>query len=123
MMAKATSSAKKVASGMRKFPAARVVEVAHEREVDEVHRLDETHGDVEQRAQPSLGLGLPRHTGDVLATGQTVADAGTDGAAGEGQPAADHGAGKGDGVFDGGCCGHFPVSPMDEGAPAAGAEG
>ncbi len=50
--------------------------------------------DEHDREQPALGFWLAGDAGDRLAAGQAVADGGADGAAAEGEPAADHGAGK-----------------------------
>ena len=69
-------------------------EQRHEGEVDEEHRLDQTDRQEEDRLQATLGLGLTGHALDVGRTGQTVTDAGADGAAGQGDATADEGAGE-----------------------------
>jgi hypothetical protein len=61
----------------------------HEQQVDEVHRLDQSDGQEEVRAGLVLDLGLTRDRRDGLATGQAVTDRRTDGAATEGDAAAD----------------------------------
>src|SRR3954464_13674354 len=109
MMPKATSSTMNVALGTSKllvFSAAdtsvRVVSTAltamlvtrlspehedeqrHERQVDEEHRLDQTHGQEEDGLKASLGLGLAGDALDVGRAGETVTDARADGTAREG---------------------------------------
>src|SRR6478752_7467373 len=124
MMPKAISSTTNVALGTRKllvFSAAetssRVVSSAvtamlvtrpspededeqrHEGQVDEEHRLDQTHGQEEDGLQAALGLGLASHALDVGRAGQTVTDARADGAAREGDAAANERAGQLDRSF------------------------
>src|SRR5438874_5494031 len=60
-----------------------------EREVDEVHRLDEANGQEEQGLQPALRLGLTGHALDQRATGQAVTDRGADRATAERDTTAD----------------------------------
>ena len=61
----------------------------HEQQVDEVHRLDQTDGQEEVLTGLVLDLGLTGDRRDGLATGQTVTDRRTDGAATEGESATD----------------------------------
>src|SRR5581483_12371062 len=92
---KVISSTMNVALGTRKLLVASVVagtkdsgllaeyedEQGHEGQVDEVHGLDQTDGQEEDRHEAGLGLGLTGHTRDGLATRKTVTDGRTDGAA------------------------------------------
>src|SRR5215831_18981477 len=92
MRTNANSSAKKVAFGTRKLPSACTVcamtvrlllcenedEQHREREVDEVHRLDQTHGQEEQCLQAALRFGLASHALNQRATGETVTDRSAD---------------------------------------------
>src|SRR5262249_48748511 len=92
MSTNANSSAQKVAVGTRKLPSACALAVKlllgqnedeqhREREVDEVHRLDQTHGQEEQCLQAALRFGLASHALDQRATGETVTDRSADGTA------------------------------------------
>jgi hypothetical protein len=49
-----------------------------EGEVDEVHRLDQTHGQEKQCLQAPLRFGLASHALDQRATGKTVTDRSAD---------------------------------------------
>src|SRR3954451_20559943 len=104
MIRNAKSSAKNDALGTRKLLARYVCcsmglirllgedenEIAHEREVDEVHGLDQTDRDVEQGRESACRFRLTRDTGDVLATGQTIPDGRADSATTQGEATADH---------------------------------
>src|SRR5664279_5179966 len=108
-MTKATSSAMNVPLGTRKLlcslaAAARTSvladmgllladdedEVGHEAQVDEVHGLDQTDGQEQDREELRPRLRLARHAGNGLRAGQAVTDGRTDGTATEGEPAAYH---------------------------------
>src|SRR5690349_15790634 len=124
MMPKAISSTMNVAFGTRKLlvfsadcTSARLVSTAvtamfvtrlspededeqrHEGQVDEEHRLDQTHGQEEDGLQAALGLGLASDALDVGRAGQTVTDARADGATREGDAAAHERAGQLDRSF------------------------
>ena len=62
------------------------------RQVDEVHGLDQTDGQEQDREELRPGLGLAGYAGDGLRAGQTVTDGRTDGTATEGEATADQGA-------------------------------
>jgi hypothetical protein len=64
-------------------------EQGHEGQVDEVHRLTQTNREEEDRHEATLRLGLTSNTLEGRATGQAVADRRADGAAAEGDAAAD----------------------------------
>src|SRR4051794_37962662 len=72
-------------------------EQRHEGEVDEEHRLDQTHRQEEDGLEAALRLGLAGDALDVGRAGKTVTDTGTDRTAGEGDAAADEGTGRGHG--------------------------
>src|SRR3954447_23254164 len=65
-----------------------------EGEVDEVHRLDQADRQEEQGLQAALGLRLTGHARDERATGETVTDRRTDGAAAERETATDEATGQ-----------------------------
>src|SRR5260370_40232544 len=71
-------------------------EVEAEREVDEVHRLDQADDEEHDRLQATLCLGLAGHAADGGIARQTVTDGGADGAPSEGEAGADQRPGYGD---------------------------
>src|SRR5689334_18565445 len=104
MTRKMRETTKIVALGTRKFcvSAANVESMArrsaqdedeqcHERQVDEVHALHQTDDQEHGRVQSACGLGLTRDALDDRGAREAVADGRADGAAAEGEPAADHG--------------------------------
>jgi len=56
-------------------------------EVDEVHRLDQTHGQEERGASLRLDLGLTSNRGDGLGAGHAVTQSGTESTQAEGETA------------------------------------
>src|ERR1700750_2610272 len=120
---KATNSAMKVALGTKKLLDATTVdecamtrlpfyflgededEQHGEGQVDEVHRLDQTDRQEEQRPQATFCLGLAGQAGDQRATGETVTDRRANRRSTEGHPATDEGAGELDGLRV--YCSHF----------------
>src|SRR6185437_5189268 len=69
-------------------------EQRHESEVDEVHRLDQTHRQKEDVEQPALRFRLARAPTDGGGTGKTVADRRADCPAAQRQAASDEGPGQ-----------------------------
>ena len=72
----------------------------HEQQVDEVHGLHQTDRQEEVLTGLGLDLGLTGDGRDGLRPGQAVTDRGTDGAAAQGEAAADEGAGDADRTFN-----------------------
>src|SRR3954465_1461890 len=85
-------------------------EVTHEAKVIQEQAPTQTDRDVEQGRKSAGGFRLASHTGDVLATGETVTDRRADGAPTEGDATADHGARERYCLFHAVDC-HVPISP------------
>src|SRR5690348_1195586 len=86
--------------GLRSLAAENEDEQGHECEVDEEHRLDQTHGQEEDGLQAALGLRLTSNALDVGRASKAVTDTGTDGATTEGETATDESTGERDGLVD-----------------------
>src|SRR5580700_9713902 len=100
----ARSSTTKVALGTRKLVVARSIgrltfgalaggehedeEHGHD-QVDEVHAFNQGHDEEHRRVEAPLDLGLASNAGDGGATGQTVTNRGSHGAAAQSEPDTD----------------------------------